>query len=68
MTELQLTLTDEERDFLVSHLQQALKETLVEEHRTRNLAYRAGVVQQEQLIQGLLQKLEQTADTAPLPR
>ena len=68
MAELQLTLSDEERDFLVSHLQQALKETLVEEHRTRNLAYREGVVRQEQVIQDLLQKLEQPADTAPLPR
>jgi hypothetical protein len=57
MAELQLTLTDEERDFLAMVLETALKETLIEEHRTRTPSYREGVVRHEQLINGLLGKL-----------
>jgi hypothetical protein len=59
MAESQLALTDEERAFLVNLLQTVLKDTLVEEHRTRTLSYREVVLRQENLIAGLLSKLGQ---------
>jgi hypothetical protein len=59
MAELQLTLTDEERTFLADLLETALKETLVEEHRTRTLSYRELVQRQEHLIAQLLDKIRQ---------
>jgi hypothetical protein len=57
MGELQLTLTSEERDYLGSLLEATLKETRVEEHRTRTLAYREHVVHREEVILALLRKL-----------
>jgi len=61
MVESQLTLTAEERDCLVGLLKKELKGTRVEEHRTRAPTYRERVVQQEQLIEGLLRKIGQPA-------
>jgi hypothetical protein len=57
MAEVSLTLTPEERDFLVSLLNTVLKETRVEEHRTRTLSFREFVVHREELINALLGKL-----------
>jgi len=57
MAELQLTLTSEERDYLASLLEATLKETRVEEHRTRTPTYREHVVHREEVIVGLLSKL-----------
>jgi hypothetical protein len=57
MTDLQLTLTDEERTFLAEFLQKSLKEMRVEEHRTRAPSYREFIIEREQLIDGLLHKL-----------
>jgi hypothetical protein len=57
MAELQLTLTAEERDYLVSLLETTLKDTRIEEHRTRTLSYREHVVHREEVIIGLLSKL-----------
>ncbi|MBI1916914.1 MAG: hypothetical protein HYS12_19575 [Planctomycetes bacterium] len=57
MTETQLTLTAEERDYLVGLLETVLKDTRVEEHRTRTPNYRAFVLHQEDLIVKLLSKL-----------
>jgi hypothetical protein len=57
MTETHLTLTDEERDYLVSLLETALKDTRIEEHRTRKPSYREHVLHQEDRIVGLLGKL-----------
>ena len=54
MAEFQLTVTAEERQYLLDHLAQTLKETRVEEHRTRTPSYREHVLHQEDLIQGLL--------------
>jgi hypothetical protein len=59
MAELQLTLTTPERECLVSVMERTLKEMRVEEHRTRAPTYREHVVQQEELIAGLLRKLGQ---------
>jgi hypothetical protein len=59
MAESQLMLTNEERAFLVEFLEAALKDTLVEEHRTRTPSYRETVQHQEDLITRLLEKLRQ---------
>jgi hypothetical protein len=59
MTEHHLTLTDEETAFLKGLLEVALKDTLVEEHRTRTLSYREHIVHKEDLIRGVLNKLRQ---------
>ena len=52
MNESQLTLTDEERAFLVGLLETTLRDTRVEEHRTRTLSYREHVVHREELVIG----------------
>jgi hypothetical protein len=57
MAESQLTLTDEERTFLVGLLETALKDTRIEEHRTRTPNYREHIIHQEDLITALLSKL-----------
>jgi hypothetical protein len=59
MTESSLTLTVEERDFLVSLLESTLKNARIEEHRTRTPTYREHVLHNEELISGLLKKLGQ---------
>jgi hypothetical protein len=58
MNDLQLKLTEDERVFLLGYLEDALKGTLVEEHRTRKPTYREIVVRQEKLIEGLLSKIK----------
>ncbi len=57
MAESSLNLTDEERTFLVSLLEIALKDTQVEEHRTRTLSYRDHILHREHLLADLLHKL-----------
>lgn len=57
MAEKQLTLTDEEQEFLLDLLDMAQKATLVEEHRTRTPDYRQHVLHREDLIMRLLHKL-----------
>lgn len=58
MTDTQLLLTNEERDYLSNLLAGVLKEKRVEEHRTRAPSYRQVVLEQETIIAGLLHKLE----------
>jgi len=58
MAEKQLTLTSEECAFLADLLENAKKETLVEEHRTRTLDYREHIVKREALIVSVLSKLQ----------
>jgi hypothetical protein len=62
MSEYQLTLTSEEYEFLRGLLEEALKETRVEEHRTRKLSYREYVLQKEDIIAGLVNKLQQPVE------
>lgn len=59
-TELQLTLSAEEHQYLRELLERTLKNTRVEEHRTRTPSYRQHVLHEEDLIQGLLNKLGQS--------
>jgi site-specific DNA-methyltransferase (adenine-specific) len=61
MADAQLTLTTEERQYLVGLLETTLKEVRVEEHRTRTPSYREHVVHQEDLIKSVLGKLGQPA-------
>jgi hypothetical protein len=58
MSDLQVVLTSEERDCLAELLKESLKNTLLEEHRTRAPAYRDHVVRREQLIRSVLAKLQ----------
>jgi len=60
MAELQLTLSAEERECLVGLLETTLKNTRVEEHRTRTPSYREFVVHNEELIKAVLSKLGKT--------
>jgi hypothetical protein len=59
MTETSLVLSEEEREFLVRHLEAALKEKRIEEHRTRAPNYREHVLHEEAVISALLGKLSQ---------
>jgi hypothetical protein len=59
MAEHQLTLTAEERQYLQELLEITLKETQIEEHRTRKPTYRKEVLRREDLTQALLTKLRQ---------
>ena len=54
-----ITLTAEERQCLVDFLETTLKGMRVEEHRTRTPTYREHVLQQEELLGGVLKKLRQ---------
>lgn len=54
---LHLTLTPQESSFLANLLQTALKETRIEEHRTRTPLYREHVLEKERLIEAVLEKL-----------
>jgi len=54
-----VTLTAEERKFLAGLLEVALRDTRVEEHRTRTPSYREHIVHHEELIASVLTKLGQ---------
>jgi hypothetical protein len=57
MTDLQFALTAGQRDYLVEVLERELKNTRVEEHRTRTPSYREHIQQHEADIVDLLTKL-----------
>jgi len=61
MADFQITLTAEERKFLVELLETTLKETRIEEHRTRAPSYREHILQKENLMLALQNKLQQPA-------
>jgi hypothetical protein len=58
MTEIQVTLAAEERQYLLDLLKVTLKDMRVEEHRTRTPSYREHVLHQEAIVEGLLKKLQ----------
>jgi hypothetical protein len=60
MANIQITLSDEERQCVASLLETVLKEKQIEEHRTRTPSYRELIQHQEALIQQVLNKLRQT--------
>lgn len=57
MVETQLRLSNEECALLVEILEDVLKSTRVEEHRTRTLTYREHIVHNKEVIVKLLEKL-----------
>jgi hypothetical protein len=57
MTNSTISLTTDERAWLRGLLENALKETQIEEHRTRTLSYRQHIIHNEELIQSILNKL-----------
>jgi len=59
MSELRLTLSAEESQYLVALLEATLKDALVEEHRTRTPTYRQDVLHRGEVIRSLLAKLRQ---------
>ena len=61
MNDVHLTLTTDEAKYLVEILEEALKTTRIEEHRTRTPAYRQHVTQHGELIAGVLAKLSPAA-------
>ena len=58
MSGIQLTLTADEREYLIQLLTYKLPETRVEERHTDSREYREYVVHKEDVIQGLLVKLQ----------
>jgi len=54
--------SEEERVEMVRLLEQILRETRVEIHRTHTPDYRDRVIGQESLLRGLLAKLQQTGE------
>lgn len=58
--ETHVTLTPEEKAYLVRVLSNAIGETRVEVHRTHTPNYRDRVLEEERLIRGLLAKLEKS--------
>jgi hypothetical protein len=64
MADTQLALTAEERSFLVDLLETTMKQTRVEEHRTRAPTYRENILKQEQVMTSLLNKLGRPAETS----
>jgi hypothetical protein len=61
MAELQVTFTAEEREYLLELLEHVLKETRIEEHRTRTPSFREHVLHREELLQQVMNKLRQAA-------
>jgi hypothetical protein len=61
MVEKSVELTGEEREYLVTLLQFVLSETRVEVRRTDHRDYREHVKHREDVIRGLLEKLEGAA-------
>ena len=59
MGDISVPMTAEEREYLVELLNSVLKETRIEEHRTRAPSYREHVERREGLIVSLLSKLGQ---------
>jgi hypothetical protein len=59
MAEYQFMLTAEEHECLRSLLEAVQKNTLIEEHRTRTRTNHERVKHQEDLVKGLLSKLQQ---------
>ncbi|MFO0968676.1 MAG: hypothetical protein U0793_24225 [Gemmataceae bacterium] len=57
MNEQPVNLNSDERRYLRELLEATLKETRVEEHRTKTPSYREHIVHDRQVIQGLLAKL-----------
>jgi len=56
-SDFSVLLTEEERSYLLTVLEQVLKDKLVEEHRTDSISFREHVRQQGAVLQRVLSKL-----------
>lgn len=61
MNEVQVTFTDEERQYLTDLLKNTIKDMLVEEHRTRAPSYREPLIHRESVAKNVLNKLQQVS-------
>ena len=62
MADFHLPLNDQERDYLQALLKTMLTETRVEVHRTHTPGFREKVIAEEELVRGLLAKLQKAAE------
>jgi hypothetical protein len=58
MSEFNLPINEQEREELLLLLKNALAETRVEVHHTHTPGYRENVKEEEEVIRGLLEKIE----------
>jgi hypothetical protein len=58
MADFHLPLNDQERDYLQALLKTMLTETRVEVHHTHTPGFREKVIAEEDLVRGLLAKLQ----------
>jgi hypothetical protein len=61
MADFHLPLNAQEKDYLLGLLKTMLTETRVEVHRTHTPGFREKVIDEENLVRGLLTKLQQPA-------
>ncbi len=61
MADFHLPLNAQEKDYLLGLLKTMLTETRVEVHRTHTPGFREKVIAEEDLVRGLLTKLQQPA-------
>jgi hypothetical protein len=61
MADFHLPLNAQEKDYLAGLLKTMLTETRVEVHRTHTPGFREKVIAEEDLVRGLLTKLQQPA-------
>jgi len=61
MADIQITLSSDEKQYLLRTLQTAIGESRVEVHRTHTPDFRERVLDEEKLLRGLLAKLEKCA-------
>ena len=61
MAESRIVLSQEEREYLLRLLETAMGETRVEAHRTHQPDFRTKVLAEEELLRGLISKLEKSA-------
>jgi hypothetical protein len=59
MPDIQLTLSEDERQYLLQFLNDQVGDTRVEVRRTDSPKFRDRVLAEEQLLQGLIAKLQQ---------
>jgi hypothetical protein len=67
MADFTLTLSENERAELLRLLEESLKDTRVEVHRTHTPGYRENVQLEESILRGLLQKVRADSTAHPRP-
>jgi hypothetical protein len=60
MADVQITLSSDEKQYLLRTVEHALGESRVEAHRTHTQDFRDRVLEEEKLLRALLAKLEKS--------